>query len=165
MLAGDLELNAGDPQAAYDTLAEGQEILASHAETGYISTMVGLRAQAALALGRDDEALELAHETERLAQKDDFDPHMRARLVRAEVLARRGDSDRAHELLKEATELIESTDYAFLHLALGEVTAAVCRLAGDRDGERVALEKALAAAEWKGHLVAEARIRARLAEL
>jgi class 3 adenylate cyclase/tetratricopeptide (TPR) repeat protein len=165
MLAGDLELNAGDPQAAYDTLTEGQEILASHAETGYLSTMVGLRAQAALALGWDDEALELADETERLAQRDDFDPHMRARLVRAEVLARRGDFERAHEVLKEAIELIESTDYAFLHLALGEVTAAVCRLAGDGDGERVALEKALAAAEWKGHLVAEKRIRARLAEL
>ena len=165
MLAGDLELTAGDPQAAYDLLAEGQEILAAHAETGYLSTMVGLRAQAALALGRDDEALELADETERLAQKDDFDPHLRVRLVRAEALAQRGDFERAHELLEEAAELIESTDYAFFHLALSEVTAAVCRLAGDGGGERAALEKALAAAEWKGHLVAEERIRARLAEL
>ncbi len=164
-LAGYVEFTAGEPQAAYDILAAGQEVLAAHAETGYISTIVGLRAQAALALGRDDEALELADETERLAQQDDFDPHASARLVRAEAFARRGDFDDAHKALREAAELIEATDYAFLHMGLGEATAAVCRLERDDAGERAALEKALAAAEQKGSIVAEGRIRARLAEL
>jgi tetratricopeptide (TPR) repeat protein len=165
MLEGDIELTAGDPQAAYDVLTEGQEVLAAHAETGYVATIVGLRAQAALALGRYDEALELADETERMAQTDDFDPHVRAGLARAGALARRGDFEYAHAVLKQVAKLIEETDYVFHRMELGEVTATVCRLEGDGDGERAALASALTAAERKGYVVAEQRIRARLAEL
>ena len=50
-------------------------------ETGYLSTVVGFGREAALELGRVDEALELADETERLAQRDDFEPHARLRMV------------------------------------------------------------------------------------
>jgi tetratricopeptide (TPR) repeat protein len=165
MLEGELELTAGNPEAAYDALTEGHEALAAHAETGYLATVVGIRAQAALELGREDEALELADEAERLAQEDDFEPHARVRLIQARILARRGDFERARELLAEATELVDATDYAFLHVEVGTVAATVHRLAGDPVAERAALGKALAAAEQKGHFVAEKRIRERLAEL
>ena len=165
MLEGELELTAGNPEAAYDALTEGHEALAAHAETGYLATVVGIRAQAALELGREDEALELADEAERLAQEDDFEPHARVRLIQARILARRGDFERARELLVEATELVDATDYAFLHVEVGTVAATVHRLAGDPVAERAALGKALAAAEQKGHFVAEKRIRERLAEL
>jgi tetratricopeptide (TPR) repeat protein len=165
MLAADLELTADDPKAAYDTLAEGHETLAGYAETGYLTTVVGLRSQAALELGRDEEALELAAEAERLAQKDDLEPNCRVRLVKARVMARRGDFERADEFLDEAAELIENTDFGTLHIDLFEARAEVHRLAGSTEEERRALERALAAAEQKGHLVAAERARARLAEL
>jgi tetratricopeptide (TPR) repeat protein len=165
MLAGDLERTAGDPQAAYDALTEGHEFLAAYAETGYLSTIIGLRSQAALELGRDEEALELAAEAERLAQKDDLEPNCRVRLVKARVMARRGDFERADELLDEAAELIENTDFGTLHIDLYEARANVYRIAGRTHAEREAHEHALAAAEQKGHLVAAERARARLAEL
>jgi class 3 adenylate cyclase/tetratricopeptide (TPR) repeat protein len=164
MLEGDLELVAGNPEGAYQALTEGHEILGAHAESGYVTTVIGLRAQAALVLGREHEALELADQAQRLAQKDDFDPHARARLVRAQVLARRGDREAAHQLLKEATALIEPTDYVLLHVNLGEAAANIHRLLDEPEAERSALEKALSAAGQKGCVVAQSRIRARLGE-
>jgi len=165
MLRGELELTAGDPQAAYDILAEGHRVLAERAETGYLATVVGLQAQAALGLCREDEALELADETERLAQKDDFEPRARLRLVRAVVQARRGDIGRAEQLAREAADLIEPTDYLFLYVNLNLARAEIARVAGRPDAEREALEKALAPAEEKGCLVAAKQIRERLAGL
>jgi hypothetical protein len=165
MLEGEIELVAGDPLAAYETLAEGHRALAELAETGYLATIVGLQAQAALDLRREEEALELADETERLAQKDDFEPRARLHLVRALVHARRGDLDRAGELVRQAADLIESTDYLYLHVHLNLVRAEVAGLAGERDAEREALERALAAAEEKRCLVAVDQIRERLAGL
>jgi class 3 adenylate cyclase len=165
MLEGELEFAAGEPQRAYDALAEGQEALEAHTETGYLATTVGMRSQAALLLGREDEALELADEAERLAQRDDFEPLSRIALVRARVLARRGDFERADELLAEGTRMVEGTDYSFLYLDLHRARAEVRRLAGRTDDEREALEQMLAAAEQKGHLPATEEARARLAEL
>ena len=124
-----------------------------------------MRAQAALELGRDDEALELTDETERLAQCDDFEPHSRRRLVRARALARRGEFETAEELVREAAELVEPTDYTILHQELAFAQADVARLAGRRHEERRALERALEVAEAKGNVVAAKRARGRLAEL
>ena len=165
MLEGELEFAAGEPQRAYDALTEGQETLAAHAETGYLATTVGMRSQAALLLGREDEALELADEAERLAQRDDFEPRSRITLVRARVLARHGDFERADELLAEGTRMVEGTDYVFLYIDLHRAHAEVHRLAGRTDDEREALEKMIAAAEQKGHLLAVEEARARLAKL
>jgi hypothetical protein len=165
MLEGEIELAAGDPLAAYETLAEGHRALAELSETGYLASIVGLQAQAALDLGREEEALELADETERLAQRDDLDPRARLRLVRALVHARRGDLGPAEELVREAACLIEPTDYLLLHVHLNLVRAELAGLAGERGAEREALESALAAAEEKGYLVAVAQIRERLAGL
>jgi ATP/maltotriose-dependent transcriptional regulator MalT len=165
MINAEMELLAGNAEEAYETLAEGHERLAASAETGYLATVVGLRAQAALGLGREDEALRLADEAERVAAVDDFEPHGRLRLVRARVLARRGDFDQADELLREAAEIIEPTDYVILHLNVAFARAEVDRLAGRPEAERAALEAALPMAEKKQNLLAVERIRARLAEI
>jgi len=70
-----------------------------------------MRAQAALELGRLDEALDLAAETKRLAAPDDVEPHARRRLVQARALSRRGELAAADELLREAAKIVEPTDY------------------------------------------------------
>jgi len=165
MVLADTELLTGAHERAYELLAEGHAVLAESHETGYLATVVGMRAQAALELGRDDEALELADETLRVAAPDDFEPHGRSRLVRARVLARRGELDAADELITEAATIIGPTDYVTLHLELAFAQADVERLAGRPDGERDALERALEVAKAKGNLVAAERARGRLVEL
>lgn len=165
MVMANAELLAGSAELAYELLAEGHAALAESSETGDLATVASVRALAALELGRGDEALELADETEPIAAPDDLDPHARSRLVRARALARRGELEAADELIREAAKIVQPTDYVIWHLDLAFARADVERLAGRRDGERQALEYALEVAEAKGNLVAAERARGRLAEL
>jgi class 3 adenylate cyclase len=165
ILMADAELAASSAERAYQLLTDGQATLAASLETGYLSTVVSMRAQAALELGREDEALALADETERIAARDDLDPQERMRVVRARVLARRGEFQAADELIAEVAKIIERTDHFGWHLDLALAQADVARLAGRPADERQALERALEVAEAKGHLVWAERVRGRLAEL
>jgi class 3 adenylate cyclase len=165
IVAGQLELDAGNPRAALDILAAGHKTLAESSETGYLATVVGLRAQAALELGRDDEALELSAETERVATADDLEPQARHRFVRARVLARRGEFSAADELMSEAAALLNPTDLVIEQLDLAFAQAELERLAGRSDREQAALVRGLAIAERKENLVAVERFRSALAEL
>jgi hypothetical protein len=163
MMDAEYEVYAGDYQRGYDSLAEGRAALAASAETGYLSTIIGYQAHMSLLLGRDDEALQLAAEAEAIAQEDDFEPHARARIVRAYVYARRGDAAAAEVQLAEAAELIGSKDFIILHLDLAFVRAEVARLGAHPDEARAALEHALALAEAKGHALAAEQARGELA--
>jgi class 3 adenylate cyclase len=165
MVVAEIELSTGDPAIAYEAVTEGHAELARSAETGYLATLVGYRAQVAIDLGREDEALELAAESVRFAQADDFEPHARSRLVRARVAARRGEFESAEKLMSEAAEIIEPTDYFIVHCDFRLAEAEIARLAGRPDLERDALEKAVALNEAKGALAAASRARERLAEL
>jgi len=122
-----------------------------------------MRAQAALELEQDDEALRFADEAEELASPDDFEPHVRQRCVRAVVLARQGDFAAAREALRQAEQIAAPTDYLPLKALLAMKRAAVANLAGDVAEERTALLDALALAEQKGDLVTAERARGRLA--
>jgi AAA ATPase domain len=164
MVLADTELLIGANERAYELLTEGHTLMEGRHETGYLATVVGMRAQAALELGRDGHAVELADEALRVSQPDDFEPLARIRLVRARALARRGEFEASDRLIREATEILEPTDYVQMHLELAFARADVEHLAGRRDGERQALERALEVAEAKGNLVAADRARERLAE-
>jgi class 3 adenylate cyclase/tetratricopeptide (TPR) repeat protein len=165
MIEADLELAAGEPAAAEAVLKESYEFMIETAETGYVVTIVGLRAVAALELGREDEALRFADEVERNTQPEDFEPHVRQGCVRARVLARRGDHDAAAHAIRTAVAIAESTDYlpvrAFAALSLAEVE----RLAGRPDSERTALEDALRFAEQKEDVLTAGRARELLGRL
>jgi hypothetical protein len=99
-----------------------------------------------------------------VAASDDLEPQARSRLVRARVLGRRGDLEGADGLIRETAEIVEPTDYTILHLELAFARADVDRLAGRRDDQLRALERALEVAEAKGNAVAAERARALLAE-
>jgi class 3 adenylate cyclase/tetratricopeptide (TPR) repeat protein len=165
MVEAETELGVGNPARANEVLVEGQEALAESAETGFLATVVGLRAQVALELGRDDEALQLADEARAIAAADDFDPHARGRFVRAVVLARRGDFAGADEFLAASAALIDPTDYAIRHFDLAVARAEIAQLAGRPEEQRAALERALSVAEAKGSVVAADRMRKALAAL
>ena len=165
MVEADFELLAGDPVAADVLLRRSYEFMRGTAETGYLATIAGFLSVAALDLGRDDDALAFADEVEKIAQPDDFEPHVRSGCVRARVLARRGDHDAAAKAIQAALATVEATEYVplreFAALALAEVE----RLAGRGESEWAALEKALRLAEQKGNVVTAGRVRERLAEL
>jgi len=165
MVEADLELLAGDPAAADAALQGAYESMRDRVETGYVATIVGFRAAAALDLEREDEALAFADETAKIAQPDDFEPHVRGGCVRARVLARRGDHDAAADAMQAAVALAESTEYLFLREYVAMSQADVARLAGRLDGERAALEEALRLAALKGDVVTAARARDGLAKI
>ena len=165
MVEGDAELCLGDPARAEAVLREGHERLIQSAETGYLATVVGMRAQAALELDRYDEALALADETERLASPDDFEPHARLGCVRASILARRGELEQAEKVLAAAEATAERTEYLPLRMLAALTRAEAEHLAGRPEGERAALEEALRLAELKGDLVRAEATRARLTAL
>ena len=163
MIEADMELLAGDPGAAEAALKVAYESMRDRVETGYVATIVGFRAAAALDLGREDEALAFADETVKMAQPDDFEPHVRVGCVRARVLARRGDHNAAEDAIHATVALAESTEYLSLREYAAMSLAEVERLAGRPDGERAALEEALRLAELKGDVVTAARAREGLA--
>ena len=165
MVEAEMERMAGNAERAAFLLAEGREVLAASAETGYLSTVMGAQAHAAVDLGRDDEALEFADETRATAQPDDFEPHARERFVRAQVLARRGDLAGADELIASSADIVDPTDYIILHIDLAFARAEVARLAARPDEQRAALQHALSVAEAKGDIAAAGRARRGLASL
>ena len=165
MIEADLELAAGQPAAAEAVLREGYEFMSPTAETGYIATIVDYRAMAALELGREDDALAFADEVERIAQPEDFEPHVRQACVRARVLARRGDHDAAAKSIQAAVARGGETDYLTVRAYTAISLAEVERLAGRADGERAALEDALRISERKGDLLTAQRVREQLGEL
>jgi tetratricopeptide (TPR) repeat protein len=164
MVAADVELLARNPAAAAEALAGAYEWMSGQSETGYIATVAGLRAAAALDLGREDDALAFADETARIAQADDVEALVRQACVRARVLARRRDHDAAAEALQAAVALAEPTDFLTLREYVAMSRAEVAGLAGNRDEQRAALEEALRLAELKGDVVTAQRAREGLAE-
>ena len=165
MIEAELELGAGQPEAAAAVLSESYEFMSRMAETGYLATIVDYRALAALELGRDDEAMAFADEVERIAQPEDFEPHVRQACVRARVLARRGDHDAAATVIQAAVARAAETDYLTLRTYAAISLAEVERLAGRTEGERSALEEALRICEQKGDLLTAKRVREQLGEL
>jgi class 3 adenylate cyclase len=164
MIEADFEVRAGEPRAAAAALEGAYAFMHARVGTGYLATIVGYRAIAAVELGRDDDALAFADEVERIAQTDDFEPHCTQACVRARVLARRGDHEAAAEAIRAAVA-VPLTEYlveqAYVSLSLAEVE----RLAGRPDAERAALVEAVRVAELKGDVITAGRARDRLAEL
>jgi len=159
-LAGEVELLAGDTAAAERVLRVGYETLEAMGESGYLSSVVALPAQALYAEGREEEAETLTQTSEALASHDDLAAHMRWRGVGAKVLARRGEFKVAEKLGREAVALAEQTDFLNRHADMLMDLAEPLR---QRDDEAIpVIEKALHLYEKKGNLVSSSRARARV---
>jgi class 3 adenylate cyclase len=165
VLEGELELAAGEPQRAYEALSGGSAELAARSETGYLATVMGLQAQAALDLGRVEEAEQLAREIIAIAAADDLDPHARSGFVLARIAARRGDFAEAKRRLAATAEVLEPTDFMILHIDLAMARAEVARHAGQGAEAREAAERAFALADQKGSVLAAGRARELIATL
>ena len=100
-----------------------------------------------------------------IAGADDFDPQARWRIVRAKILATRGEHWRAQQLVDEALALVEPTDYLPLQGVIHGGAADVAAAAGRWDDATAAVSRALDLFERKQDLVGAAKARARLEEL
>ena len=165
MLAGRIELIAGDPVGAERQLREGYEELERIGETGYLSTVAGLLAEAVLMQGRLDEAVRLSEVSERAAVRDDFDSQGAWRSARAEALAEQGAFAEAERLAREAVDLLDPTDFLMNRADAHTALAAVLRLAGRTDEAVTELQAAVELHELKGDVVSAGRARVLLDEL
>jgi tetratricopeptide (TPR) repeat protein len=151
--AGWVELWRGDAVAAEAQLRWGHELLSEMKEMAWLPTVDGILAEALHALGRIDEADELAGAIAESAGSEDVYSQLLWRGVRAKVLAARGGIDEAERLAREAIELVDGTDFLHGHwyawMTLGEVLGRARRL----DEAQAATARAIKAAEDKGHLV------------
>ena len=84
-------------------------------ETGILSTLAALLAEAVLAQGRDAEAEELTRTSEAAATEEDAASQIAWRTVRAVALARRNDVVEAERLAREAVALAAETDFLVMH--------------------------------------------------
>ena len=126
---------AGDPEAAEVALRGGIEALRGIGETGFASTLIGHLGAALYALERYDEAYAATTMCEEAAAKDDIDPQIHWRRVRAKLFAREGKRAEAEALAREALELVSGTDLIDVHAIALMDQAEVYRLTG-REEER-----------------------------
>jgi tetratricopeptide (TPR) repeat protein len=163
--AGWVELLAGNPVAAGQELRWGYDTLRDIGELSWLSTLTAILAEALYAQGRDDEAEQLARESEESAGAEDTYSHAMSRSVRAKVLARRGATAESDRLSGEAVALADTTDFLHLRWHVRLSRHEVLRLAG-RDGEsRPLLEEAIRIAERKGSLAGVRRAEELLGRL
>ena len=158
-----VELLAGNPAAAEESLRPGFQALEEMGERMFRSTTAAFLARAVLELGRDEEAEELAELSARLASEGDLLSQVLWRGVRARVLARRAQFDEAEVLARAAVAFAQTTDFinhrADALLDLAQVLRASLRV----DGAVAAAREALHLYELKGNRVSASATRSWLA--
>jgi tetratricopeptide (TPR) repeat protein len=160
-----VEMLAGNPASAAETLLASYDELEQMGERGFLSTVAGMLAHALYAQGEDDEAERYSRESERFAASDDVFSQMSWRGVRAKVLARRGETDRAVALAQEAVRLGAPTDNLTPQADATLDLAIVLTTAGRTREARAAATEAARLYEQKQNLVALDNARLVLAEL
>ncbi len=160
---GDVEILAGDYEAAERELRKGWLALEEIGERGYSSSIAAFLGRALYAQGRLDEAEEISLHAQERAAPDDLWTQALALGTRAKVLARRGSHAQGELLARDAVGRVELTDALELHGAMLLDRAEVLVLAGlDADAASCA-STALELFERKGHVVASGRARDALA--
>ena len=159
--AGYVELLAGDARAAEELARAACELLESAGELGYLASATPILIESLLGQGRDEEAWRLTERwrPERLTVPEDVDAQVGWRLVRARLLARRGDGDEAEDLAAQAMALVAPTDYLDLRAVALADLAAVVRSAGRPDEADAGIRAAIALYEQKGNVAAAGRLR------
>jgi tetratricopeptide (TPR) repeat protein len=158
-----VEMLAGDPAAAEAYLKADSDTLDEM--MGLLSTTDAFRAQAILAQERDEEAEHYTKLSEQRAATSDLLTQIIWRSVRARVLARRGSTDEAESLARQAVSLAAQTDFlnqrgdALLDLAH------VLHEAGRPEVARDSAAEALDLYQQKGNSVAAASASSFLAHV
>jgi class 3 adenylate cyclase/tetratricopeptide (TPR) repeat protein len=165
ILEGEIELLAGDAEAAERVLREGFELLESIAETGYLSTIAASLAQAIYRQKRYEEAERFSEVSEQTAAPEDLASQVGWRSTRATVLAQRGEAEQAEDLAREAVDIARRTDHLNMHAEALLALADVFAIGGRPAQEIPAIEEARVLNDRKGNLLMAEKARTLLAEL
>jgi hypothetical protein len=164
-ISGWVELTAGDPAAAERELRWGYKTLSDIGEYSWLSTTVGILAEAVYEQDRYEEAEELTKVSEQAAGSDDAYSQVLWRSVRAKALAARGEAGGADRLAAEAIALAEPTDFLHLRGYAFMSRAEVLQLGGRAAEAMNAATEAAQLFKQKGNVVAAARAERLLEEL
>jgi ATP/maltotriose-dependent transcriptional regulator MalT len=149
-----IETLAGDYDAAERELRRGYETLEQMGEKSIRTTIAAFLAEALYKQGRDDEAERLTEVSEELAAADDLVTQILWRTVRAKILARRGEVEKAEELGREAVRLADTTDFPELKASTALDLAEVLERAGRAEEALELGARARDVYERKGNVVA-----------
>jgi class 3 adenylate cyclase/tetratricopeptide (TPR) repeat protein len=161
----EIALIAGDQQAAAEYLRSSCEEMEERGSTAHLSTYAPLLGRVLCALGRPDEAEELAHKGRELGDPEDVWTQALWRQAQALAYSARGQHDEAVGLVEEALDWWARTD------SLPRQGEAYCDLAnvleaaGRRDEAIAAWRAALDCYERKQILPLADHVRQRLAAL
>jgi len=106
-----VELLADNPAAAEESLRKGYRALEEMGERAFLSTTAALLARSILEQGRDEEAEEFTNVSARLADHGDLLTQILWRSIRARVLSRRAQMQKAEALARQAVALAQGTDF------------------------------------------------------
>ena len=149
-----MEMLAGDTDAAERELRNAIRIAADMGASRYVALYRRLLADVLLAQGRTDEA------AAELEQARPVYAHAAAwQASQARVLARRGDTEAAVALAREAAASMVDSDDLTAHAETLERLAEVLRAHGDEAGAAAALAEAIALHEQKGNVLPAARLQ------
>ena len=158
-LGAQIELLGGDAHAAARELRDACATLEAMGERGVRSTLSGFLADVLCGLGEDEEAARFVSFTEEAAGLADLVPQVLWRRVRARLLARNEDRERALELAEEAVERAAQTDYLDFRGDTLRCHAEVLAAAGREQEAAAALEEARQEYERKGNTVSARMVR------
>jgi class 3 adenylate cyclase/tetratricopeptide (TPR) repeat protein len=152
LLASDIEILVGDPAAAETELRRGYDVLEEIGERGVLARVAAALARALFEQGQDDEAGRLAERSASLGSAD-VAARISLEAVRARLLARRGDTEAAEALARDALRLAAATDDTNQHARVLLDLAHILELRG-RNGEAAgAVRQAVSLFERKGNVV------------
>ena len=162
---GEIELMAGDPEAAERSFRKEYEIHQRLGDEGHASTSAAYLASALCRLGRFDEAEELATIARATGAEDDMATQASARSAQALVRSARGEHEEARRLAREAVDMWAGAESPWFHGNAWLTLAEVARAAGLPEEAAEAARGALAEYERKGHQPGAASARALMDEV
>jgi class 3 adenylate cyclase/tetratricopeptide (TPR) repeat protein len=157
-IAADIEALAGHDEAAERELRSGYHTLEQMGEKGARTVIAAYLADCLARMERDDEATDFAEIAADLAAADDLVPQVLCRSVRAKVLARRGNAERAEELGREAAAMVQTTDFPDLQAQTLLSLAEVLRFGGVTEEARSLVDRAHALYAKKENVAAVRRM-------
>jgi class 3 adenylate cyclase/tetratricopeptide (TPR) repeat protein len=162
---GEMELMAGDPEAAERSFRAGYEIHRRYGDEAHGSTAAAFLALALCRLGRFDEADEFATIARTTGAEDDLATQVFARSAQALVRSARREYDEARRLAREAVDMYAGAQSPWFHGNALMMLAEVSRAAGVFDEAAEAARAALALFERKGNEPGAASARALIDEV
>jgi tetratricopeptide (TPR) repeat protein len=159
VIAGDIEMNIGDPAQAEALLRPSLKVLLDMDDTTFAAETAALLTGALLTQGKVEEAAETARVSERTATPGDVFQAGVSRLVNGLVLVAQGDGESAERLTREAHEILSGTEAPNYRGDAAVALAGVLLAQGKSQDARAALEDAAVAYDQKGNSLAASRAR------